>query len=108
MRPAPSQAASVPRLMVAVTVWWARIHLGRLWSSNVTRKKNHHVVDSGPYGIVRHPIYTGVIVASIATAAIQTRWPTAPAWPSPASRRPPSLASPFPDDGNPCRGADLV
>lgn len=49
--------------------WWARIHLGRLWSSSVTRKAGHHVVDSGPYGIVRHPIYTGIIVASMATAA---------------------------------------
>lgn len=51
--------------------WWARIHLGRLWSSSVTRKSAHHVVDTGPYGIVRHPIYTGIIVASIATAAMR-------------------------------------
>ena len=41
--------------------WWARIHLGRLWSSSVTRKAVHRVVDTGPYGIVRHPIYTGII-----------------------------------------------
>jgi len=32
--------------------WWARLHLGRLWSSTVTRKEHHHVVDSGPYGLV--------------------------------------------------------
>ena len=51
--------------------WWARIYLGRLWSSNVARKADHHVVDTGPYGIVRHPIYTGIIVASIATAVIR-------------------------------------
>jgi protein-S-isoprenylcysteine O-methyltransferase Ste14 len=48
--------------------WWARLHIGRLWSSSVTRKANHHVVDTGPYGIVRHPIYTGIIVAAFATA----------------------------------------
>src|SRR6185437_9033851 len=36
--------------------WWARIYLGRLWSSSVTRKAGHRVVDSGPYAIVRHPI----------------------------------------------------
>jgi len=48
--------------------WWARIHLGQLWSSNVGRKADHHVVESGPYAIVRHPIYTGIILASLATA----------------------------------------
>jgi protein-S-isoprenylcysteine O-methyltransferase Ste14 len=51
--------------------WWARLHLGRLWSANVSRKAEHHVVDTGPYGIVRHPIYTGIIVASAATAALR-------------------------------------
>ena len=51
--------------------WWARIHLGRLWSSNVARKADHHVVDTGPYGLVRHPIYTGIIVASVATAVMR-------------------------------------
>jgi protein-S-isoprenylcysteine O-methyltransferase Ste14 len=51
--------------------WWARVHLGRLWSSNVARKADHHVVDTGPYGIVRHPIYTGILCASIATAALR-------------------------------------
>jgi protein-S-isoprenylcysteine O-methyltransferase Ste14 len=48
-------------------VWWARIHLGQLWSSSVTRKEHHHVVDTGPYAIVRHPIYTGLLVAIIGT-----------------------------------------
>jgi protein-S-isoprenylcysteine O-methyltransferase Ste14 len=51
--------------------WWARIHLGRLWSANVSRKADHRVVDTGPYGIVRHPIYTGIIIASIATATLR-------------------------------------
>jgi protein-S-isoprenylcysteine O-methyltransferase Ste14 len=47
--------------------WWARIHLGELWSSSVTRKEHHHVVDTGPYAIVRHPIYTGLLVAIAAS-----------------------------------------
>ena len=51
--------------------WWARIHLGRLWSGSVGRKANHRVVDTGPYGIVRHPIYSGITLASIATAAVR-------------------------------------
>lgn len=49
--------------------WWARLHLGRFWSSQVTRKSNHRVVDSGPYAIVRHPIYTGILCATYATVA---------------------------------------
>ena len=61
--------------MVAVTViavafcWWARLHLGSLWSAGVSRKEGHRIVDTGPYGIVRHPIYSGAILAMFATAA---------------------------------------
>lgn len=51
--------------------WWARVHLGRLWSSTVTRKADHHVVNTGPYAIVRHPIYTGILIAMLATALLR-------------------------------------
>jgi protein-S-isoprenylcysteine O-methyltransferase Ste14 len=60
--------------MVTLTVagfafcWWARLYLGRLWSGSVTRKQNHNIVVTGPYALVRHPIYTGLIVAAAATA----------------------------------------
>jgi protein-S-isoprenylcysteine O-methyltransferase Ste14 len=47
--------------------WWARIHLGRFWSNAITRKEGHRIVDTGPYGLVRHPIYTGLIAAMFAT-----------------------------------------
>ena len=50
--------------------WWARIYLGRLWSGSITRKEGHSVVDTGPYRIVRHPIYTGIITAAIATVVV--------------------------------------
>lgn len=53
--------------------WWARIHLGRLWSGSITRKQGHRIVDSGPYGLVRHPIYTGLIFALVATAVAEAR-----------------------------------
>lgn len=52
-------------------MWWARLRLGRLWSGSVTRKADHHVVDTGPYAIVRHPIYTGLIFAIAATVGVR-------------------------------------
>ncbi|MQT11202.1 methyltransferase family protein [Segnochrobactrum spirostomi] len=55
--------------------WWARLHLGRLWSASVTIKADHRVVDSGPYGLVRHPIYTGVILALLASVAASATLP---------------------------------
>jgi protein-S-isoprenylcysteine O-methyltransferase Ste14 len=62
--------ALVVALGLAYT-WWARIYLGRLWSSSVTKKADHHIVDTGPYAIVRHPIYTGIIAALYATAILK-------------------------------------
>lgn len=47
---------------------WSRIVLGRNWSAAVTIKKDHKLVSSGPYGIVRHPLYSGVLLAMLGTA----------------------------------------
>jgi protein-S-isoprenylcysteine O-methyltransferase Ste14 len=54
--------------------WWARIYLGPLWSGSITRKEGHHVVDTGPYALVRHPIYTGLIAAIVASALAAATW----------------------------------
>ena len=51
--------------------WWARIWLGALWSGQVTKKADHRVIDTGPYRVVRHPIYTGILIAIYATAALK-------------------------------------
>ena len=48
--------------------WWARISLGSLWSGSVSRKEGHTVIQNGPYRLVRHPIYTGLILAAFAQA----------------------------------------
>ena len=52
--------------------WWARVHLARFWSPNITRKDGHHIVDTGPYRLVRHPIYSGFIVIYLGMAIICT------------------------------------
>lgn len=51
---------------VAFTVW-ARITLGRNWSAEVTFKEDHELIESGPYALARHPIYTGLIVMGLGT-----------------------------------------
>lgn len=47
---------------------WARVHLGRNWSGNVTVKEGHELIRSGPYAHVRHPIYTGILTGVLGTA----------------------------------------
>jgi protein-S-isoprenylcysteine O-methyltransferase Ste14 len=47
---------------------WARVHLGRNWSGDVTQKQGHELVRSGPYAYVRHPIYTGLLLALLGSA----------------------------------------
>ena len=47
---------------------WARTHLGRNWSGLVTIKQDHELITSGPYSIVRHPIYTGLLLAFVGSA----------------------------------------
>jgi protein-S-isoprenylcysteine O-methyltransferase Ste14 len=51
--------------------WWARLHLGRLWSARITRKADHKVVDTGPYALVRHPIYSGLLLSLLATTVVK-------------------------------------
>lgn len=48
---------------------WARIHLGQYWSGTVALKEGHKLVTSGPYRLVRHPIYTGLFMAVLGSAA---------------------------------------
>lgn len=68
------QDSWVENLGIAVTATgllfaiWARAYLGRNWSGTVTIKIGHQLVRSGPYHWVRHPIYSGMILAMIGTA----------------------------------------
>jgi len=50
---------------------WARLALGKLWSAGVERKADHRLVEEGPYAIVRHPIYTGLLAAALSLALVK-------------------------------------
>ena len=52
----------------AVFTVWARVTLGRNWSAEVTLKADHELIEAGPYGLARHPIYTGLIMMALGTA----------------------------------------
>src|SRR6266487_7080386 len=47
---------------------WARWHLGANWSGVVTLKEGHELIRTGPYRSIRHPIYTGILLALLGTA----------------------------------------
>jgi len=64
-------------LMVAVGLGfasWARWHLGRNWSGLVTLKEGHSLIQTGPYKYVRHPIYTGMLLAFVGSAVAIGEW----------------------------------
>ena len=47
---------------------WARAHIGRNWGTPMSQKDESELVTSGPYRLVRHPIYSGILVAGVGTA----------------------------------------
>ena len=53
---------------------WARRVLGRNWSAIVTLKEGHELVTRGPYALVRHPIYTGLLLGFLGSAIARGRW----------------------------------
>lgn len=57
-------------LGIALAVW-ARFYIGQNWSGTVTVKVGHELVRSGPYAWVRHPIYSGLLLALLGTALVR-------------------------------------
>ena len=53
---------------------WARRHLGRNWSGEITIKVDHELIRSGPYRRLRHPIYTGLMAMYAGTAVVTGGW----------------------------------
>ena len=54
---------------IALAVW-ARLHLGRNWGMPMTQRAEPELVTSGPYRFVRHPIYSGLLIAMLGTALV--------------------------------------
>ncbi len=53
---------------------WARRSLGQYWSARVTLKIDHQLIRSGPYAWVRHPLYSGLLLAMAGTALVVGEW----------------------------------
>jgi protein-S-isoprenylcysteine O-methyltransferase Ste14 len=54
---------------------WARIHIGRNWGTPMSQKNEAELVTSGPYRLVRHPIYSGILLGLTGTAvALSWAW----------------------------------
>jgi protein-S-isoprenylcysteine O-methyltransferase Ste14 len=66
-------AAAITAAGLLFTVW-ARVHLGRNWSGTVTIKQAHEFIATGPYAIVRHPIYSGLMLAFVGSAVARGEW----------------------------------
>lgn len=57
---------------------WARFTLGSNWSGRPMVKVDHELVVKGPYRLARHPIYTGLFLATVGSALLVGRWSIAP------------------------------
>jgi len=69
-----SVGVAVCALGIALAIW-ARTHLGRNWGMPMSLREGHELVTTGPYAFVRHPIYTGILLALIGTALVEpSRW----------------------------------
>ncbi len=53
-----------------VLALWARAALGRNWSGRITLKEGHELAQQGPYRLVRHPIYSGLLMMAFGTAIL--------------------------------------
>ena len=53
---------------------WARHHLAENWSARVTIKEDHQLIRTGPYTHLRHPIYSGLILATLGSVVAIDKW----------------------------------
>ncbi len=75
--PGPARIAAACALAPAgaALAWWAVEHLGRQWRIQAGIWPDHRLVRTGPYHLVRHPIYASVFLLLLATALLRASWP---------------------------------
>jgi len=67
--------ASVLLFVVGLALrWWAIVTLGRFFTVDVTIEKDHELVERGPFRILRHPSYSGVLLAFLGFALSLRNW----------------------------------
>jgi protein-S-isoprenylcysteine O-methyltransferase Ste14 len=71
--PIPVLGAALTAAGLGIAIW-ARRRLGRNWSGHVTLKEGHALIQSGPYRVVRHPIYSGLLLAVAGTGLAIGQW----------------------------------
>jgi protein-S-isoprenylcysteine O-methyltransferase Ste14 len=54
--------------------WWAIVTLGRFFTVDVTIERDHELVNAGPFRVVRHPSYTGVLLAFVGWTLTLGNW----------------------------------
>ena len=72
--PAVAWAGVALAIAGAAFALWARFTIGRNWSGTITLKSEHELITRGPYSIVRHPIYTGLLLTLLGTALVVGEW----------------------------------
>lgn len=68
-------AGSITFALGLLLAIWARLYLGKNWGMPMTQKQNPELVTAGPYQYIRHPIYSGILLAMLGSAIVSsTLW----------------------------------
>lgn len=61
--------------LVSLACWtWTQVELGKHWSAQLQLREEHHLVTSGPYSRVRHPLYTAMLGWAVGLALVTANW----------------------------------
>ena len=71
--PIMSAGIAIEALGLVLAIW-SRRHLGRYWSGEISIKVDHQLIREGPYRLLRHPIYTGLLTMYAGTTLVTGEW----------------------------------